>query len=269
MMEFKNIYTLIILLVVVNTSCTKIIELDLPEGAKQTVIEANLFSGTNPFEVKVTETAAYFDNNGNPTINGATVTLNDGTQDYDVPEVGDGIYRIDSFEATPGTTYQLEVDANGTTYTATSTMANPAQLDSVYYEFVEESLFQNEGYDVLNVISDPADEMNYYRIIYTLNDTLRNDPVDYIVLDDQVLNGNTFDIPIFVRQFDLLDTVDIEIRSIDKAMYDYYFVLISLLNSQGGGDSAAPENPPSNFNNNALGYFETAGVIRESIIIVE
>ena len=268
-MKYYNIYAVAMLFVFTLSACTELIEIDLPEGTKQTVIEANLFSGANPFQVKLSQTAAYFGNNVSPKVTGATVTLNDGTQDYNVPEIGDGVYRIDSFEGIPGTNYKLEVDANNTTFTALSTMAQPAQLDSIYFEFVEETIFSTEGYDVLNVITDPADIENYYRILYTLNDTLRIEEFDYIVLDDQFLNGNTFDVPIFVRQFDLFDTVEVEIRSIDKAMYDFYTVLQSLTNSQGGGDSAAPANPPSNFDNNAIGFFETAAVVRDSIIIVE
>lgn len=266
-MQSKYIYILIVLFVFTFISCTKIIELDLDEGAKQTVIEANLFSGNNPFEVYISETAAYFANTGNPAVTGANVTLFDGLNNVDVPEVGEGLYRIDNFEGVPGTNYVLTVDANGMSYTANSTMAEPATVDSLYYEFEEETLFQDAGYVLYNVITDPADIENYYRILYTLNDTLRNTPADYIVLDDQFINGNTFDIPIFVRQFDQFDTVAVEIRSIDKAAYDFYIVLQSLTNSQGGGDSAAPANPPSNFSNNAIGFFTANGVFRETITI--
>ncbi|MCW3126192.1 MAG: hypothetical protein JWO03_1850, partial [Bacteroidetes bacterium] len=48
------------------------------------------------------------------------------------------------------------------------------------------------------------------------------------------------------------DTIQMELDAIDKPVYEYFNTLNeSTINSL----SAAPANPPSNFSNNALGYF--------------
>jgi len=267
----KFIYTLAVVFIVTLAACEKVIEVDLGENEPKVVIEAIVFDGINPLEVKISRSANYFTNEPLPVVDNATVSISDGfaTNVFNVPYVGDGLYRIDDFEGFSDTTYTLEVDLDGVTYSATSKMPKVPVLDSLYFEYEEESLFQPEGYVVYGAMQDAADEENFYRIIYSSNDTLQNDVEDYIVFDDGFINGNAFEFPIFVRQFELQDKVDLTLYSTDQAYYDYFFVLIDIVTSQGGGDSAAPENPPTNLSNGALGYFAAISRRMETITITE
>ncbi len=59
-----------------------------------------------------------------------------------------------------------------------------------------------------------------------------------------------------------------ELRSIDKVVYDYYSTLANIVGRGApGGQAAAPENPVSNVSNKAMGYFAAYSISRKGIVI--
>ena len=95
-----------------------------------------------------------------------------------------------------------------------------------------------------------------------MNDTESNSLEEMILLDDNLTNGNNVFFPIFGITFEPGDSLEIDFRTVDKKIYDYYTELISLTDPS----SAAPANPDYFWSNDALGYFNAYGNSRKYVV---
>lgn len=236
------------------TSCEKVLNLELDEADKTLVIDAQMYEGQAEFVVKISQTTSYYDNAAEPQISDATVELvnKDGMQ-YAFENKGNGNYAAIEFLPEPGMSYTLSVTQAGVTYTATATMPKSLPLDSIRYEYEDEPFFGDAGYQIYCEVEDPAGENNYYRVNITLNGDRLDKGEDLFLFDDQYTDGNRIEIPLFNQVFQANDTIIMDMLTMDADVYFYLNGLAELVS--GGGGSAAPANPKSNFNNGALGYF--------------
>jgi len=265
----KYIGIVFLLIILVLTACEEVIEIDLNEENPFVVIEADLQQGINHFDVHINQTKSYFQRGIEPPVNGAVVEITNSSGETLSAKSNElGICRFENYEAISGQEYELNVNIGDTLiYTAKTTVPSKPVLDSLSAIFQVESLFQEEGYNVYLNFVDPADEVNYYRILYARNDTFQNTPDDLILIDDQLLNGNPINIPIFVYTFQEGDAVDVDLRNIDQATYNFYTTLSLIIVDMGGGNSAAPGNPISNIKGGALGYFGSFANAKDSVVI--
>jgi hypothetical protein len=105
---------------------------------------------------------------------------------------------------------------------------------------------------------------NYYRFVLWRNGSVLSD-ID--VRDDKNSDGRTISQPIFVLSEDLEvnDTVRVEMQTIDKPIYKYFYALAA---SMGNGPNASvPGNPVSYLSGGALGYF-SAHTRQERTVII-
>lgn len=256
-MKTINILYLSLVIILLN-SCTKIIDIDLKDADKKIIIEANLIEGTHDFVAKVSKTSNYFESGAPTTVNTAVVTLNDGTTTLTLANLGNGIYSTPAYLATENTTYILTVVDGSDVYTATSIMPQKVELDSLIFEYVPASTFNEEGYGVFFYFTDPANVSNYYRGTINVNgvDTKKVD--DLYLFDDELVNGNVIRIPIFRETYQANDSIIANLHSLNKANYDFYNTLSDIAgDGSGGGSTAAPANPNNNWSNGALGNFTT------------
>ncbi len=258
----------LILLMLVLTACEEVITIDLNEENPFVVIEADLQEGIHHFDVYIKQTKSYFQVGTEPLVNNASVEITNASgETQQAATVEPGIYRFENYEAITGETYELNVKVDEQQFIAKTTVPSKPILDSLNIEFEEASPFQEEGYSVYLNFLDPADEVNYYRILYALNDTFQNTPEDLILVDDQLLNGNPVNIPIFVNTFQLDDAVDVDLRNIDQATYNFYATLSEIIINMGGGNSAAPGNPITNISGGAIGYFGSFSNAKARIVV--
>jgi len=248
----QALFILGMLTILFAASCQKVVNIDLNEADPQYVIIGNLYEGTNPFSVQVALTTDYYGREPQTLVNDALVTLYDeaGTA-TPVPSTGNGNYELPSFTAVSGKTYQLKVIADGREFTATTTMPRVVPIDSISIEWNEASGFQEEGYDVAAHFTDPAGERNFYRIIRTENDTLRNEPDDLYLLEDDYNDGKPV-IANFFNRYRKGEKIEVELLTMDQSIYEFYTSLRAILNNQNG---PAPANPNTNIRGGALGYF--------------
>ncbi len=237
------------------SSCEKVIDVELNEEDSQLAIEAPLYAGTHNFVVTLSATNSYFEASLPNGVNGAAITLSDDLGSTQVlSPIGNGQYES-MVTATPGRTYSLQVVLGSVTYTAESKLLDVVPLDQLEPEFQEEFGPFPEGYIIYNRFNDPANEENYYRFRHWVNDTFQNEGTDIVVFDDSFFDGNYTRLPLINQIFDLHDTVEVEMIHFDKAAYEFYNALVDIVGDPNSGGSAAPGNPISNWNNNALGYF--------------
>lgn len=253
----NSLWYILIALAILQTSCEKTIDVDLKNAAPRIVIEAVLEQGKNDFTVLISTTSDYFTNEGYSTIDNAEVTLTNSAGDsVIVPFVESGKYKI-KLNALEGVQYYLSVNANGINYQATSYLPNSITLDSTELEFRKSTPQADEGYAVFLRFNDPSSNSNYYRVLHAVDGRYAKEGDDLQIVDDRLFNGGNARLPIFGKTFEQGDSLKIVLIHFDEAAYEYFNSLSDIIGSGGGpaGGTAAPGNPNTNWNNDALGYF--------------
>jgi Domain of unknown function (DUF4249) len=258
-------YSFFILLSTLLTSCTKIIDIDLNSSAPQIIIEGLINDETGPYTVKITKTINFSDPNNFPGVQNASVTILDDSGIKEVlKETKPGIYQTATLQGSPGKTYTLTVVAEGKTYTSMSKMPLPVDLKGI--EIIENTINGGVGndstqfFDVQLYFKDDGNIKNFYRVVQRANGLVFN-PF-FNVTDDNLFNGQDFPFLIFNDEVNLKsgDSLALELHSMDKGAFDYFFSL----GQTESGQSGTPANPVTNISGGALGYFSAYSVSKAS-----
>jgi hypothetical protein len=245
-------------------SCQKVINLKLNNAASQLVIEGNLTDVQGPQYVVISKSIPFSAKDDFPGVSNAVVTITDSTG---IPKIlterQAGQYVINAYKGTYGKTYTLTVKVGDDVYTATSTMPYPVPLDSVTAK--SDDFGKKNLRTVVVNYHDPADTANQYRFILSINS---NQVSTIFANDDSFISGRSVTEELFQTGTDIHsgDTASVEMQSIDKNMYKYWYSLSQQQNN-GPGGGVTPSNPPSNFNNGALGYFSVHTTGTKAIVI--
>ena len=224
----KAFYTLPFLFLMILSSCSKEVQIDLPGYQEQIVIDGSIEIG-QPAIVLLSKSAdiysptnleAYLSN----FISGATVVVSDGTVTDTLVEIctdnlppgtedlaaaffGISIDQLSSlnlcgyFSSTiigeEGKSYDLTVNVDNKTFTALTQIGSPTALDSLYWK--PEGGLENHGFSWAK-LSDPSGVYDaYFWEIQSLNtqDDGTQDPLAYKTFnpyfDDVFFDGLTFD----------------------------------------------------------------------------
>ena len=155
----KTIY--ISILVLFTFSCEDVIEIDLPTAEPKLVIDAsiNWFKGTsgNDQEIKLTLSAPYFDTVV-PVANGAQITVEDSSNNtFEFLEEGSsGIYKNNTFIPVINEVYNLIIQYQGETFSATETLKSVSEIE--YVEQTDNGGFSGEETELKAFYTDPEDE---------------------------------------------------------------------------------------------------------------
>ena len=156
----------------------------------------------------------------------------------------------------------MEVVSEGKTYSAESTMPFSVVPDSVRFKTL--SFFGNSNIYPVVYYNDPPKIQNQYRYILKVNKKIQDD----LVFEDRFNDGNAVsDVIIFDGDEDLKsgDVVEIEMQTIDRNVFKYFFALSQI--GGNGGPPVAPANPDSNFNNGALGIFNACTTSTQTVVM--
>jgi hypothetical protein len=271
MKKFHFIFILIIGLGL--TSCTEVIDVDVPENTVKFVIEGSVNTEQDSSFVRITKSVGYFDNTtSTPYVTNATTKVNGVTFTH----IGNGMYKPASpYKGIVGTVYNLSVNVDGKTFTSSSYLEPMFEVDTVITYFKKGSGFVEDGYAVKYIGIDNRTPVKYTYFRFGFNsliDSEGRDSIDEnrILFDNKsaILNQPyEFELP-FVR-LQPNDTAILIFRSIDETAYRYYF---SLTNRTGGGPfSTPPSNLPTNIKGTeeALGLFAAYDVVRFRTRVVQ
>ncbi|MBS9464210.1 DUF4249 domain-containing protein [Flagellimonas sp. 389] len=276
----KQIYKILFsMLLITVTSCTDVIEVDVPEGPIRLTIEASLDweKGTtgNDQTILLSTSTPFFESQQNTAVIGASVkvTNNDSGTEFIFEDENDGRYTTTSFEPIIGNSYTLEVVYQEETYTATETLLPVTDITSV-----TQSTEDGEDDEVLEVnvsFEDPADVENYYFLRFQSRDDLLP---ELFYIKDEFIDGNEFTIYYEkledednnIREFLVGDTVDIVFLGISEDYYTYLQLLVDQF--EAGGDPFSPTPVAlvgncvntSNPDNIAYGYFRVTEKVARS-----
>ena len=247
-------------------SCEDVIEIDLDSIEPKLVIEGYVNDLDDSCTIKLSKTGDYFDPGVYPPVSDAFITILDEQGiEIRLEESEPGLYSSDQIEVKELGSYTLNVQSEGEDYMAEGIIPQKVFIDSIAYEIPPLIYEFEEGYMITCYLQDPAEYRNYYRMIVFRKGEVSSESSKYIFNDD-FMNGNMIFMPWELEEFFPQDTVVVELQTLDKSTYDYYFTL----NSLGGGlfGASNPSNPETNLSNDALGYFGAYTVSRDTIVIL-
>jgi hypothetical protein len=251
-------YCLILFLfsIVLNSSCKKIIDLNLKDAEQQIIIEGNFTNQHGAQVVRISRSLPVSEPNKFPAVSGAVVNVTDNRGNvYDFAESTPGTYTFFNATGKPGRTYTLNVNVGGQTYTASSTMPQPVKLDSLTAS--QETFGKDKRTIVAVNYSDPIKVSNYYLFRMEVNGV----KVERIFSDsDFFTDGRAVKKDLFLTDNDNVkikegDNVSVEMQCIDLPMFTYWRSLEQQYASGNPNDVTTPSNPLNNLSNHALGYF--------------
>ena len=267
----------ILLASIAITSCTDVIDVDVPEAESQLVIEASIDweKGTSGSDqtIKLSKSTSYFDQQFVP-VTGASVIItndNDGTF-FIFTDQNNGDYTTNSFVPELNQSYILEVIHNGERYSATETLTSVVDVEDVY-ESKDKALD-----DVLEInidFQDPVNDENYYFVkIQEQADALPT----LFGISDEFIDGNLVNIfyerdedeDINQEEYQPGDVVDIKFHGISEQYYDYISLLTAQMDALDNPFGTIPVTlkgnciNESNRDKDAFGYFRLTEVIKTS-----
>ena len=255
-------------LIILLTSCENVIEIELNNMKPKLVIEGVINDFDNQCIIKLSKTTAYFNQETNPTVSDAVITLTDNAgKTLNLNETEPGIYLGESVQAKPNINYTLNIHSEGNEYSATATIPNKVNIDSLTCKYNPESFIYEVGYVISCHFSDPEEYRNWYRLkTYNVNDKTRAKNSKDIYNDD-LFNGNRVELPWSYDVYQEFDTVVVELYTLDGPTYDYYKTLFPISGGSEMMSMTTPANPNTNISNGALGYFGAYTISRDTIII--
>jgi len=273
---FKHIA---ILLIIILTSCTDVIDVDVPVAPPRLVIEASLDWEKSGFGneqvVKLSQSTAFFDTNTLSPVTGAFVKVTNDTSNVEFifEDQNDGTYAILTFVPILDQSYTLEVNYNGETYIAQETLTSVPDINSIYQSTTDG--FDDEVLEVNVLFDDPADIENFYLFRFQERGDLLPELLD---IPDEFTDGNEMrvfyekeeDTDINQKEFETGDIVDINFYGISERYFNYIRLLIEQYGSSGDPFSSAPVplrgncTNPTNPDNYAFGYFRLTQVVEAS-----
>jgi hypothetical protein len=262
MIKYIAAYFLILMIL---SSCTEEIDIDLNSSDPQIVIEGSV-STTGESVIKITESVNFDESNDFPKVQDAIVEISDNLGNSEILiETSDGIYSTSSFGGVEGRTYSLKVQIDNETLRSASNIPNHVSFDSLIVTKatvppVPGAQENDNYYEVKVKYKDPAEVENFYRFIEFVNNEMANS----YVFDDRLNNGEDVTVSLlnFSRELMIGDVLRIEMQCIDEYVYEYFN---SFSNTQGS--SATPANPYTNIIGSDLGYFSAhTSEVKEKVI---
>lgn len=266
-------------LVLFTFGCEDVIVVDLNSANPTTVIEATISDNNPTKRVIITKSTDFYNPGVYETISGSVISLNDSEgNNYEFNEISDGVYESQSIIGKSGVEYSIEVNAEGKTYEAISTMPNKIVLDSLGLEKAPNRPGEEEGLGrfFLHIYFQDQPEIDdYCRFKLYINGTQLG---GFNIYYDKLTDGNYIDYRLVLdteeKDIQLGDIVTVDLMSIDEAAFNFYKTAnsVNASGSTGGGPSstsAAPTNPVTNWSNKALGFFTVYTVSKKSIKIEE
>lgn len=271
------LYTLVIISIV-TTSCTDVIDVDVQETAPRLVIEASIDwkkgSQGNQQIIKLSMLTPYFDTTVTDIVTGALVKVTNDSNNTMVlfTDQNNGNYTTNSFVPVLNQSYTLEVINNGETYIAHETLMPVSDIENIFQS--TENGFNDEALEVNIEFYDPADIDNYYFMKFKVMGDLLP---DLFAFSDEFTDGNLISVfyereedeDINQNEFEPGDVVNINLYGVSEQYNNYIELLISQYDS-GGPFSATPVPlkgnciNPTKPDNYAFGYFRLTEVVETS-----
>lgn len=262
--KIKNIFFLVIMSIIVFTSCTERIDIELDNDRIRLVVEGNITDISGRQYIKLSETADYFSNDAPKGVSNAQVIINSDDESITLVESDtiSGLYNMPvSFLGVQGKDYDLnialETEIGGyKDYFATTQMPPLSDdIDSIAVEWMPDF----NGWVVRLFAKDPARE-DFYMFNGINNGVLLTDSIHKVnISDDRLFNGNYTNgsIVLFFDEEELVpgDIFTLVLSNITKGYASFVSEVQTEIQPNNPIFGGPPANVKSNINNEAAGYF--------------
>lgn len=276
----KNL-TYIFAVVLLLSSCTERIEIELDSTYERLVVEGHITTDTTTHWVRLTHSKDYYSGDPVKEISNAEVYLSDGSNTLELVESTEnpGYYNTpDDFYGIPGTYYDIEINlpekiGESSSYSAQSELRPVGPIDSIQVVYNEDW----EGYEVRIYAWEPP-TTDWYIFQVLKNGILLTDTIDeFWTSDDRFFNGN-YTNGITVGFLDANneeekpqegDTITLKMSGITK---DYYNFIIQLQDQTFEYRNPLFSGPPANVITNipeATGFFAAYSTTYSSVVYHE
>ena len=266
----------IFLSLLIFSSCQDVIDLDVPDGDIQLVVDGWLTDQAGEKQVLLSTTANYFNNTETPRVTGALVILKNEKGVVDtLAEKEAGVY-ITEHVGVVGETYHIYIRTTaGEEYESNpETIRFVPAITAIYSTFKEKSIFEDEGYYVSIDTEEPLGVGDHYRWKQYVNDAYLNEPFDLLYASDEFVDGNPIlGFEVNTDPLEMGDHYRIQQLSISEAAYEFFFQL----QNQTAFIGSLFDSPPAALKGNivnldvsgkkALGYFGVSAVSEREIVI--
>ncbi|MEN8191530.1 MAG: DUF4249 domain-containing protein [Bacteroidota bacterium] len=260
--------------------CEDVIEIDLNSADPKIVIEGVVSNDGSPSQVRITRSTDFYEPGIYEKVSGAEVEIIDSEgKSAILTEVSDGLYETNSVLGEIGRTYFITVKTDGDVYDAESTIPPQITLDSLKLEVAPYppggEVEENKRYFLHFYFQDLPDNEDFCRFKILNNGKSLG---GFRIYMDKYTNGNyiksRLNLSAEENDIKIGDELTVELLSIDKAAYDYYFTANSVNASRTSGSggppsSIAPANPVTNWTNDALGLFSAHSISTQTIRVEE
>lgn len=273
----KNIKIIIVLSILLFTSCEKVVDIDVPSIEPKLIIDASfeVFFDESPIiantVVKLRLSADYFEDEI-PTVTNATVTLTNLSDNTVIPFIDtnlDGNFEpINSFIPADNVEYELAVTYNNEIYKGKATKIKSTAINSIIQG--DETLFSDDQIELKILFSDNPEEENYY--LFNI------DTYNFVNIEDTYFNGSDYNFSYFYEDenIELPKEIAIKLSGISKDYYTYFAILLNQSGESGGGPfQSIPSSLLGNIINTTndanfpLGYFHISETDTYTIGLVE
>ncbi|MCC7575916.1 MAG: DUF4249 family protein [Methanomethylovorans sp.] len=279
-------YILVVLMLLL-VSCTKVIEIDLPDAPDKLVVNC-FFSTGSKFIVHLSHSQNILDEDTTIIKNGdIKLFINDIFQGS-LSHIADGFYSHDTIVARAGVKYRITATAPGYNQVEAEDSAPPITLlDSVFYD--PDTYTDSEGsqfYKIQIFFKDNISDQNFYEIhLQLFNDEdvfelirlygdnekviLNEGDEEYYsglcVFSDELINGNQYRLKLRTHSTITGNRKEMHLLSVSETFYKYRKSWIRHSFAQVP-DLANPMEPVTLFSNVKGGYGIFAGYSANSII---
>jgi hypothetical protein len=242
-------------------SCEEVIDIDVENPEQKIVIDAAFTDTPNESRVLLSKTENVFISGSNTKVLRAEVYLSDDTGNTEqLVESQQGRFVSSSIEKIWGRTYTLKVRYDGLEYSGTSKLNEPMKIDTVKFEKTTSNSIWGILYGSYKMKIYITNKLgvNEYCII-KIKDSQGKKVKSTILYQDKYADGKQTIIENNNTKFQIGETVIVEILTVDKAAYEYFYQL-NELSDEAGLDlpeiiNSKTYNPKSNLSNGALGCF--------------
>jgi len=278
-MKYYKFICLVFILSVTIFSCTEKIDIKLDESYIRLVVDGSITTDTMAHTIMLKTSSSYYYNEPSPVVEGAQVSITDGTHTFNLKEDSAGVYRTDpTVFGIGGQSYTLNIKLASPIggyrdYTAVSTLYPVSQLDSVSLLY-HPDWTENGMWEVKCYVQEPP-TIDFYRFLISRNQTMLTDTLsEWFITDDKFFNGSYTNgaTVAYLQQGSPSeglfpgDTVTVEVNSIGKEYYNFLVEAQAEIRGSNPLFSGPPANVNGNINNGAIGFFTAYSATRSFAI---
>ncbi len=274
--------TFVALSILLVSSCTERIEIELDTTYSRLVIEGRITTDTTAHLVMLSHSTDYYNPQTPVGVSNATVTINDGVETVILAEseINPGYYETGpGYFGIVGRTYTLNIELEeaineNITYTASSELKHVGSIDSITLGYRD----RFEAHEVKIWAFEPPTE-DFYSFEIIKNGILITDTIDEVgITDDRFFNGNyTNGAPVyFLRDDDpeqevlVGDTITLKMSGITKEYFNFIQDLqLETFEFSNPLFSGPPANISTNLSGGAVGFFAAFSSSYSSVVATE